>query len=224
MARGVTLVGFVGSGVWRYTANFSPDLALCGLLVGGLLAARSGRPLLAGLASGLAVSLKLYAVVVFVPVPVLAVVAAGRRVRAAGLVAAGGIAGLLPGAGFNAWQYGSPLGDRVRTATPRRRWARRRRRPRIEVRRPAARWAAGAVARPGPRAGPHGPVMVRLAGAGGAAVLGPRPGPRWPRVGRGGRGGDPAEPRPVQPVRRGRSTGPPTPTATCSRRCCSGSR
>ena len=107
-ARGGALLAFVGTGVWRYTVNFSPDLVLCGLLVGGLLAARSGRPLVAGSAAGLAVSLKLYAAVVLLPVPLLAVVA-GRRVRPAMLVVAGGLVGLAPGVGFNTWQFGSPL-------------------------------------------------------------------------------------------------------------------
>ena len=108
-ARGVILLGLVATPVWRYGYNFSPDFALCGLLVGGLLAARSARPGLAGLLAGLAVSLKLYAAAFLVPVPVLAVAAAGRRGRAAAGVVAGGLLGLAPGAGLNAWQFGSPL-------------------------------------------------------------------------------------------------------------------
>lgn len=109
-ARAVVFLGFITTGVWRYSYNFSPDLALCGLTVGGLLAARSGRPAWAGLACGLAVSLKLYAAAFLLPVPLLAVAAAGpgRRARAAVLAVAGGVVGLLPGAGFHTWQFGAP--------------------------------------------------------------------------------------------------------------------
>ena len=108
-ARVVVLVGFLCTPLLWYSANFSPDLFLCALIVGSLLAARANRPTASGVLAGLAVSVKVYVAAMVLPVPVLVWVAAGDR-RWAALVrfAAGGLLGLAPGLAFNTWLFGAP--------------------------------------------------------------------------------------------------------------------
>jgi hypothetical protein len=108
-ARVAVLVGFLSTPLVWYSANFSPDVFLCALVVGSLLAARDGRPTLSGVLAGLAVSAKVYVVALVLPVPVLVWVAAGdRRWAALARFAAGGLLGLAPGLAFNTWLFGAP--------------------------------------------------------------------------------------------------------------------
>ncbi|HET6576441.1 MAG TPA: hypothetical protein VFG68_22770, partial [Fimbriiglobus sp.] len=108
-ARVAVLVGFLATPLLWYSANFSPDLFLCALLVGSLLAARADRPTLAGVLAGLAVSVKVYVAAMVLPIPVLVWATAGDR-RWVALVrfAAGGLLGLAPGLAFNTWLFGAP--------------------------------------------------------------------------------------------------------------------
>lgn len=106
--RVAALLLLVTTPLVRFAFNYSPDLFLTALLVGGLLAARAGRPLACGLLLGLAVGGKLYVAALALPVALLAVAAARPRWRAAVLGGLGGGLGLAPGAGFNAWQFGAP--------------------------------------------------------------------------------------------------------------------
>ena len=107
--RIVVLLGFTLTPLRQYTFNFSPDLLLCALFVGGILAARSARPGWAGALCGLAMTLKLYAAALALPIPLLALgTARWRSGRTVGWLLAGGFAGLLPGFAFNLWQFGSP--------------------------------------------------------------------------------------------------------------------
>ncbi|OWK35913.1 hypothetical protein [Fimbriiglobus ruber] len=109
LARLVVLVGFLTTPLHDFVFNFSPDLFLCALLIGSLVAARDRRPLLAGTLAGLAVSSKLYVAVLVLPVPVV-VWGAAERARIAAMVrfAAGGLVGLVPGVLFNWWLFGAP--------------------------------------------------------------------------------------------------------------------
>jgi hypothetical protein len=108
-ARIVVLLGFVTTPLWRYSFNFSPDLFLCALLVGTLLAARSNRPVLCGVLAGLAVSTKIYIAALMLPVPLIVWAAAeGCRWTALVRCVVGGIIGLAPGLAFNAWLFGAP--------------------------------------------------------------------------------------------------------------------
>lgn len=107
-ARAVVLLGFVTTPLWRYSFTFSPDLFLCALLVGSLLAARSNRPGLGGVLAGLAVSTKLYVAALALPVPLVAWAAADRKWAAVARFALGGLLGLAPGMAFNAWLFGAP--------------------------------------------------------------------------------------------------------------------
>jgi hypothetical protein len=107
-ARVVVLLGYVTTPLWGYTANFSPDLFLCALLVGSLLAARGGRPGASGALAGLAVGTKVYVAVLVLPVPVLVWAAADRRWAALARFAAGGLLGVAPALAFNAWLFGAP--------------------------------------------------------------------------------------------------------------------
>ncbi len=108
-ARAVVLLGYLTTPLWLYSYNFSPDLFLCALLVGSLLAARSGRPGVAGVLAGLAVSTKVYVVALALPVPALVwATAGGRRGAALARLAAGGALGLAPGLAFNTWLFGAP--------------------------------------------------------------------------------------------------------------------
>jgi hypothetical protein len=108
-ARVAVLVGFLATPLLWYSANFSPDLFLCVLLVGSLLAARANRPTLAGVLAGLAVSVKVYVAAMALPVPVLVWASAGdRRWAAVVRFAAGGLLGLAPGLAFNTWLFGAP--------------------------------------------------------------------------------------------------------------------
>jgi hypothetical protein len=108
-ARVVVLLGFAATPLWRYSFNFSPDLFLCALLVGALLAAQSNRPVLSGILAGLAVSTKIYIAALVLPVP-LVVWTATDKCRWMALVrfGVGGIIGLAPGLVFNAWLFGAP--------------------------------------------------------------------------------------------------------------------
>jgi hypothetical protein len=108
-ARVAVLVGFLSTPLLWYSANFSPDVFLCALVVGSLLAARANRPTVAGVLAGLAVSTKVYVAAMVLPVPVLVWMSAGDRRRAA-LVkfAVGGLLGLAPGLAFNTWLFGAP--------------------------------------------------------------------------------------------------------------------
>jgi hypothetical protein len=108
-ARVVVLVGFLSTPLLWYSANFSPDVFLCALVVGSLLAARDGRPTVAGVMAGLAVSTKVYVAAMVLPVPVLVWVTAGdRRWAALARLTAGGLLGLAPGLAFNTWLFGAP--------------------------------------------------------------------------------------------------------------------
>jgi hypothetical protein len=108
-ARVMVLVGFLATPLLWYSANFSPDIFLCALLVGSLLAARTNRPALSGALAGLAVSTKVYVAAMVLPVPVLVWVTAGdRRWAALARFALGGVLGLAPGLAFNTWLFGAP--------------------------------------------------------------------------------------------------------------------
>jgi hypothetical protein len=103
----VALLMLVTTPLIRFAYNFSPDLFLTLLIVGALLAARSGRGVAAGLCAGLAVSAKLYVVVLLLPVPALLLWQSPRFVTGLKCVAAG-VVGLLPGLVCNAVQFGAP--------------------------------------------------------------------------------------------------------------------
>jgi hypothetical protein len=107
-ARLAVVGGLVLTPLWRYGFNYSPDLFLCALLVGALLAARGNRPLLAGVCAGLAVSTKVYVVVMAGPVVIVVWAASARKLPALCQLLAGGLIGLAPGLLFNAWQFGAP--------------------------------------------------------------------------------------------------------------------
>jgi hypothetical protein len=107
-AKVVVLIGFLTTPLLGYSFNFSPDLALCALLVGALLAGRSGRPGLAGVLAGLAVSTKVYVALLALPVVPVVWVAADRKWAALGRLVAGGLLGLAPGLAFNTWLFGAP--------------------------------------------------------------------------------------------------------------------
>lgn len=108
VARCVTLLSLVTTPLIRFAFNFSPDLFLCLLLVGCLLAAQRNRPGLAGILAGLAVSSKLYVALLVVPIPVLMVLTTDRRWHTILWIGIGGVIGLSPGLAFNTWQYGAP--------------------------------------------------------------------------------------------------------------------
>ena len=108
VARSVTLLALVTTPLVRFAFNFSPDLFLCVLLVGCLLAAQRNRPGLAGILAGLAVSSKLYVALLVVPIPALMVMTADRRWHTLLWLSIGGVIGLAPGLAFNTWQYGAP--------------------------------------------------------------------------------------------------------------------
>lgn len=108
-ARLAALVALVSTPLIRFAFDFSPDLFQTNLLVAALLLARNGRGDRAGLVAGLAVSAKLYFIVLLLPVPLLIWIGSTRKIRSLlGCIAAGCI-GLCPGFAFNNWQYGSPL-------------------------------------------------------------------------------------------------------------------
>ncbi|MFO0848483.1 MAG: hypothetical protein U0871_08000 [Gemmataceae bacterium] len=107
-ARLVVLAGLVLTPLWRFGFNYSPDLFLCALLVGSLLAARGRRPVLAGVLAGLAVSTKVYVVVLAAPVVLVAWTAADCKPTAVGKLVLGGLIGLAPGLLFNTWLFGAP--------------------------------------------------------------------------------------------------------------------
>ena len=103
----VALIAFVTTPLIRFTFDFSPDLFLTALLLGALLAARSNRPVAAGLCAGLAVSAKLYVAVLLVPVLALTLWQSPHALTLVKIIAAG-VAGLLPGLVCNAVQFGAP--------------------------------------------------------------------------------------------------------------------
>ena len=108
VSRIVTLLALVTTPLIRFAFNFSPDLFLCLLLVGCLLAARQNRPGLAGILAGLAVSSKLYVALLVMPIPLLLLLNADRRWHTFLWLSIGGVIGLTPGLAFNTWQYGAP--------------------------------------------------------------------------------------------------------------------
>jgi hypothetical protein len=109
-ARAAVLAGFVLSPLPQFAFNFSPDLFLCLLVAGSVLAARAGRPTLAGGLAGLTVSTKLYVAALVLPVPLVVWFAAvdGQRVSALVRFGLGGVLGLGPGMAFNTWLFGAP--------------------------------------------------------------------------------------------------------------------
>lgn len=108
-ARVVVLVGYLTTPLRHFAFNFSPDLFLCALLVGSVLAARGDRPAWAGVLAGLAVSTKLYVAAFALPIPLVVWTAAeGRRWVALAKFAGGGFVGLAPGLAFNTWLFGAP--------------------------------------------------------------------------------------------------------------------
>lgn len=108
-ARAVVLIGFATTPLRHFTFTFSPDLFLCALLVGSVLAARANRPTWAGALAGLAVSTKLYVAAFALPIPLVVWAAAdGRGWAALAKFAIGGLLGLAPGLGFNTWLFGAP--------------------------------------------------------------------------------------------------------------------
>ena len=106
--RAAGLVLLLGTPVIRFAFNYSPDLFLTALVVGALLAVKAGRPGACGVLLGLAVGGKIYVAALAVPVALAAVAGCRPRGRAVLLGLAGGVIGLSPAAGFNAWQYGAP--------------------------------------------------------------------------------------------------------------------
>lgn len=102
------LLLFVTTPLWKFAVDLSPDVFLCALLVGGLLAARAGRPGLCGLFLGVAAGAKVYVVALALPVALVAVFAAPVRGKALVSGLLGGLLGLAPAAAFNAYQYGRP--------------------------------------------------------------------------------------------------------------------
>ncbi|MGL6074861.1 MAG: hypothetical protein ACRC8S_11930 [Fimbriiglobus sp.] len=107
-ARCVALVALLSTPLLRFAFNFSPDLFLCALMFGALWLARSGYGFWAGVCAGLAVSSKLYVLVLVLPVPVLLGVVATARVRSLALCVVGGVLGLMPGFILNTIQFGAP--------------------------------------------------------------------------------------------------------------------
>lgn len=107
VARVVVLLALVTTPLWKFAYNFSPDFFLCALLVWAMLAARAGRPTVAGVLVGLAVSTKVYVAVLVLPLP-LVVWAADRRWSSLVWFALGGLIGIAPGLAFNAWVFGAP--------------------------------------------------------------------------------------------------------------------
>jgi hypothetical protein len=101
------LVAFVTTPLVGFTYDFSPDLFLTALILGALLAARADHPVAAGLLAGLAVSVKLYAAVLLLPVLALTLWPSPGALTLLRIVAAG-VVGLLPGLACNAVQFGAP--------------------------------------------------------------------------------------------------------------------
>ncbi len=106
--RWAALLLLVATPLRRFTRDLSPDVFLCALVVGGLLAARSRRPGLCGLLLGVAAGAKVYVVLLALPVALVAVFAAPVRWKAVVSGLLGGLVGLAPAAAFNAAQYGRP--------------------------------------------------------------------------------------------------------------------
>ena len=106
-ARIIVALGFLTTPLREYAYNFSPDLFLVALMIGSLVAARSGRVFTAGVLAGIAVSTKIYVVAILLPVPVLILVGQ-RSLRSLGFHVGGGILGLLPALIMNTWLFGAP--------------------------------------------------------------------------------------------------------------------
>jgi Glycosyltransferase family 87 len=107
-ARAFALLGILTTPLIRFTYNFSPDIFLCALMLGALWAAQSGRGLLAGVLAGLAVSSKLYVIVLLLPVPFWLLLVCSRRVQKFLLCLLGGAIGLTPGLVLNTVLFGAP--------------------------------------------------------------------------------------------------------------------
>lgn len=104
-ARWAALLSLLTTPFLIYTFNFSPDIFATALVVWSLVAARSERPLLAGLLAGIAVWSKIYFAVLVFPIFVGVVLI---RWRAGLRFALGGAIPLFAFAWINATLYGAP--------------------------------------------------------------------------------------------------------------------
>ena len=108
-SRLMVLICFVTTPLWKYAFSFSPDIFLCVLILGSIWASRECRPIVSGLLAGLAVSTKIYVAVILLPLPLVLWAAQDTRfIKSFGQLILGGIVGMIPGAIFNVWQFGSP--------------------------------------------------------------------------------------------------------------------
>ena len=110
LSRLVVLIGFGTTPLWRYAFNFSPDIFLCVLILGAIVAARQRHPIVSGLIAGLAVSTKIYVAAILLPLPLIVwAVHDTRIIHALAKLILGGIIGMVPGMIFNIWQFSHPL-------------------------------------------------------------------------------------------------------------------